>query len=78
MAEKYVFEVDQTYVITITLDQILHLLVIHRLSYFDPIDKKIEEAQAEVEKGFAEISRAAEQRIVRIKTNAIDSPMSIL
>ena len=76
MAEKYGSEVDVVHVIN--LDQNLQLLGIYRLSYPDPIKKKIEEARVEAQKWFTEIIRTAEKRRVRIKANVIDSPMSVV
>ena len=76
MAEKYGSEVAVLHVVN--LDQNLQLLGIYRLSYPDPIKKKIEEAKAEAQKWFTEIIRTAEQRRVRIKTDVIDSPMSVV
>lgn len=76
MAEKYGSEVAVVHVVN--LDQNLQLLGIYRLSYPDPIKKKIEEARAEAQKWFTEIIRTAEQRRVPIKTDVIDSPMSVV
>jgi len=76
MAEKYGSEVNLVHVIN--LDQAVQLLGIYRLSYPDSIKKKIEDAREEAEKWFIEIVKAAEQRKVRIKTNVIDSPMSVV
>lgn len=76
MAEKYSAEV--AFVHVVNLDQALQMLGIYRLSYPDPIKKKIEEGRAEAEKWFTEIIRNAQQRRVRIKTDVIDSPMSIV
>ena len=76
MAEKYGSEVAVVHVIN--LDQNIQLLGIYRLSYPDPIKKKIEEARAEAQKWFTEIIRNAEQRSVPIKTDVIDSPMSVV
>lgn len=76
MAEKYGSEVAVLHVVN--LDQNLQLLGIYRLSYPDPIKKKIEEAKAEAQKWFTEIIRTAEQRRVRIKTDVIDSPISVV
>jgi nucleotide-binding universal stress UspA family protein len=76
MAEKYGSEVAVVHVVN--LDQNLQLLGIYRLSYPDPIKKKIEESRAETQKWFTEITRTAEQRRVRIKTDVIDSPMSVV
>lgn len=75
-AEKYGSEVDVVHVVN--LDENLQLLGIYRLSYPDPVKKKIEEARAEAQKWFTEITKIAEQRRVRIKTNVIDSPMSVV
>ena len=76
MAEKYGSEVDLVHVIN--LDQALQLLGIYRLSYPDAIKTKIEDAIGEAVKWFTEIVKSAEQRKVRIKTNVIDSPMSVV
>jgi nucleotide-binding universal stress UspA family protein len=76
MAERYGSEVDVVHVIN--LDQTLQLLGIYRLSYPDPIKKKIEDARAEAENWFTEIIKTAEQRKVRVKTKVIDSPMSVV
>jgi nucleotide-binding universal stress UspA family protein len=40
--------------------------------------KKIEEARVEAQKWFTEITKIAEMRRLRIKTDAIDSPMSVV
>jgi nucleotide-binding universal stress UspA family protein len=76
MAEKYGSEVSVVHVVNI--DQYLQSLGIYRLSYPDPIKKKVEEAKAEAQKWFAEIMRNAEQRNVRVKTDVIDSPLSVV
>lgn len=76
MAQKYGSQVAFVHVVNI--DQNLQLLGIYRLSYPDPIKKKVEEARAEALKWFTEIIRNAEQRRVPIKTDVIDSPMSIV
>ena len=76
MAQKYGSEVAVVHIVN--LDQNLQLLGIYRLSYPDPIRKKVEEARAEAQKWFTEIIRIAEQRRVRIKSDVIDSPMSVV
>jgi nucleotide-binding universal stress UspA family protein len=76
MAEKYGSQVSVVHVVNI--DQYLQALGLYRASYPDPIKKKIEEAQAEAQKWFTEITRNAEQRKVRIKTDVIDSPISVV
>jgi nucleotide-binding universal stress UspA family protein len=76
MAEKYSAEVALIHVVN--LDQTLQLLGIYRLSYPDPIKEKIEAVRAEAQKWFNKIIRTAEQRRVRIKSNVIDSPMSVV
>lgn len=48
-AEKYGSEVDVVHVVN--LDENLQLLGIYRLSYPDPVKKKIEEARAEAQSG---------------------------
>jgi nucleotide-binding universal stress UspA family protein len=76
MAERYGSEVAVVHVIH--MDQSLQLLGIYRLHGSDPIKKKMEEARAEAQKWFAEISTNAEQRKVRVKTDVIEFPMSIV
>ncbi|HEX6280974.1 MAG TPA: universal stress protein [Nitrososphaera sp.] len=77
MAQKYGSKVALVHVVNI--DQNLQLLGIYRLSYPDPIKKKVEEARTEAQKWFTEIIRNAEQRRVPInKTDVIDSPMSVV
>jgi nucleotide-binding universal stress UspA family protein len=76
MAEKYSSEVALVHVVN--FDQTLQLLGIYRLSYPDPIKDKIEAVKAEAQKWFNEIIKTAEQRGVRIKSNVIDSPMSVV
>ena len=76
MAEKYGSEVSVVHVVNI--DQYLQSLGLYRLTYPDPIKKKIEEARAAAQKWFTEITRNAEQRNVRIKTDVIDSALSVV
>lgn len=76
MAEKYGSEVSVVHVVNI--DQYLQSLGLYRLTYPDPIKKKIEEARAEAQKWFTEITRNAEQRKVRIKTDVVDSALSVV
>jgi nucleotide-binding universal stress UspA family protein len=76
MAERYGSEVAVVYVIH--MDQNLELLGIYRLSGPDPKKKKLDEAKAEAQKWFAEISRNAEQRKVHVKTDVIEFPMSVV
>jgi nucleotide-binding universal stress UspA family protein len=77
MAEKYGALVTAIHVVNI--DQNLQLLGIHRLSYPEPIRNKIEELRAEVKAWFGEITKKAEMRNVRVKTEIIeDSPMSVV
>lgn len=76
MAQKYGSEV--AFVHVVNLDQNLQLLGIYRLSYPDPIKKRVEEGRAEAQKWFTEITRNAEQMRVSIKTDVIDSPMSVV
>jgi nucleotide-binding universal stress UspA family protein len=76
MAERYGSEVAVVYVIH--MDQNLELLGIYRLSGPDPKKKKLDEAKAEAQKWFAEISRNAEQRKVHVKTDVIEFPMSVI
>lgn len=76
MAEKYGSQVALVHVVN--LDQNLQLLGIYRLSYPDPIKKRVEEGRAEAQKWFTEITKNAEQMRVSIKTDVIDSPLSVV
>ena len=76
MAKKYDSEVAVVHVVNIEPN--LQLLGIYRPSYPDTIRKNLEEARAEAQKWLSEIIRDAEQRKVRIKTDVIDSPLSVV
>lgn len=76
VAEKYGSAVSVVHVLNI--DQYLQSLGLYRLSYPDPIKKKIEEAKVEAHKWFSDITRNAEKRNVRIKTDVIDTSLSIV
>lgn len=76
IAERYGSALSLVHVVNI--DQYLQSLGLYRLSYPDPIKKKIEEARAEAQKWFAEITRNAEQRKIHVKTDVIDSPLSVV
>jgi nucleotide-binding universal stress UspA family protein len=65
MAEEYGSELSVVHVVNI--DQYLQSLGLYRLSYPDPIKKKVEEAKAEAQKWFTEITRNAEQMKVRVR-----------
>jgi nucleotide-binding universal stress UspA family protein len=76
MAEKYDSDIAVVHVVNI--DPNLQLLGIYRLSYPDTIKKTIEEARTEAQKWFTEILRNDEQKRIRIKTDIIDSPISVV
>ncbi len=76
IAERYGSALSLVHVVNI--DQYLQSLGLYRLSYPDPIKKKIEEARAEAQKWFTEITRNAEQRKIHVKTDVIDSPLSVV
>jgi nucleotide-binding universal stress UspA family protein len=76
MAQKYGSKV--AFVHVVNLDQNLQLFGIYRLSYPDPIKKRVEEGKAEAQRWFTEITRNAEQMRVSIKTDVIDSPLSVV
>jgi nucleotide-binding universal stress UspA family protein len=76
MAQKYGSQISVVYVVNI--DQYLQSLGLYRLSYPDPIKRKVEEARAEAQKWFTEITRNAEQRNVQVKTDVIDTPLSVV
>jgi nucleotide-binding universal stress UspA family protein len=76
MAQRYRSDVSVVYVVNI--DQYLQSLGLYRLSYPDPIKKKIEEARTEAQKWFTEIMSNAEQKKVKVKTDVIDSPLSVV
>jgi nucleotide-binding universal stress UspA family protein len=76
MAQKYDSEVAVVHVVNI--DPNLQLLGIYRLSYPDTIKKTVEGARNEAQKWFTEIIRNAEQKSIRIKSDIIDSPISVV
>jgi nucleotide-binding universal stress UspA family protein len=76
IAEKYDSEVVVVHVVNI--DPNLQLLGIYRLSYPDTINKTVEEARTEAQKWFTEIIRNAEQKRIRVKSDIIDSPISVV
>ena len=69
---------DLSVVYVVNVDQYLQSLGLYRISYPDPIKKKIEEAREEAQKWFTEISRNAEQKKLRIKTEVLDTPLSVV
>jgi nucleotide-binding universal stress UspA family protein len=69
---------DLSVVYVVNVDQYLQSLGLYRISYPDPIKKKIEEAREEAQKWFTEISKIAEQKKLRIKTEVLDTPLSIV
>lgn len=76
MAEKYDAKLIVIHVVNI--DQYIQSLGLYRLSYPDFVKKKIEEVKNEAKKWFTEISKSAEQRKVRITTDVLDTPTSIV
>ena len=69
---------DLSVVYVVNVDQYLQSLGLYRISYPDPIKKKIEEAREEAQKWFTEISKIAEQKKLRIKTEVLDTPLSVV
>jgi nucleotide-binding universal stress UspA family protein len=69
---------DLSVVYVVNVDQYLQSLGLYRISYPDPIKKKIEEAREEAQKWFTEISKNAEQKKLRIKTDVLDTPLSVV
>ncbi len=76
LAEKYHSKIAVVHVVNI--DQNLQMLGIYRLSYPDTIKKKVEAARTEAQNWFTSIIKNAEQRKVEIKTDVIDSPLSVV
>jgi nucleotide-binding universal stress UspA family protein len=76
VAETYGSEVSAVHVVNI--DQYLQSLGIYRLSYPDPIKKKVEEARTEAQKWFTGIAERAKHRNVHFKSDVIDSPLSVV
>lgn len=76
MAEKYGSELSVVHVINI--DQYLQAFGLYRLSYPDQIKKKIDDAKVESQEWFTEVTKNAEQKKVRVKTEVIDSPLSVV
>lgn len=69
---------DLSVVYVVNVDQYLQSLGLYRISYPDSIKKKIEEAREEAQKWFTEISKNAEQKKLRIKTEVLDTPLSVV
>ena len=69
---------DLSVVNIVNIDQYLQSLGLYRISYPDPVMKKIEEAREESQKWFAEIARNAEHKKLRIKTEVVDTPLSVV
>lgn len=76
VAKKYGAQLVAVHVVNI--DQYLQALGVYRLSYPDPIKKMIEEARQEAARWFAEIQRNAEEEKVPIKTDVVDTPLSVV
>jgi nucleotide-binding universal stress UspA family protein len=62
----------------VNIDQYLQSLGLYRISYPDPVKKRIEEANAEAQKWFTEITKSAELKKIKIKTEVIDTPLSVV
>ena len=69
---------DLSVVYVVNVDQYLQSLGLYRISYPDPIKKKIEEVREEAQKWFTEIIKNAEQKKLRIKTEVLDTPLSVV
>lgn len=76
VAKRYDAEVIVLHVVNI--DQYLQSLGVYRLSYPEPIKKKVEEAKNEAAVWFNEIQRNAEQNNVRTRFEVIDTPLSVV
>lgn len=76
IAKKYGAQVIAIHVVNI--DQYLQALGVYRISYPDPIKKMIEEAKQKASKWFTEIQKNAEQQKVPVKTDVIDTPLSVV
>lgn len=76
VAKRYDAEVIVLHVVNI--DQYLQSIGVYRLSYPEPIKKKVEEAKNEAAKWFNEIQRNAEQNKVRTRFEVIDTPLSVV
>jgi nucleotide-binding universal stress UspA family protein len=76
MAEKYGSELSVVHVINI--DQYLQAFGLYRLSYPDQIKKKIDVGKVDAQEWFTEVTMNAEQKKVRVKTEVIDSPLSVV
>lgn len=76
VAKRYDAEVIVLHVVNI--DQYLQSIGVYRLSYPEPIKKKVEEAKNEAATWFNEIQRNAEQNKVRTRFEVIDTPLSVV
>ncbi len=75
VAKRYGAQIIAVHVVNI--DQYLQVLGVYRVGYPDSIKKMIEEAKQEASRWFAEIQRNAEQESVPVKTEVIDTPLSV-
>jgi nucleotide-binding universal stress UspA family protein len=76
IAKKYGAQVTAIHVVNI--DQYIQSLGLYRLTYPDPIKKRIEDAKQEAAKWFTEMQRSADQEKVALKTEVIDTPLSVV
>lgn len=76
VAKRYGAQIVAIHVVNI--DQYLQALGVYRISYPDPIKKRIEEAKQEAAKWFTDIQRNAEQEKVGVTTDVIDTPLSVV
>ncbi|MEW5841158.1 universal stress protein [Nitrososphaera sp.] len=76
VAGKYGAQIIVLHVINI--DQYLQSIGAYRLSYPDPIKKRIEKARGEAARWFGEIERNAEQNKVPVTFQVIDTPLSVV
>lgn len=76
VAKRYGAQVTAVHVVNI--DQYLQSLGLYRLSYPDPIKKRIEEAKQEAAKWFTEMQQNAEREKVPLKTEVVDTPLSVV
>lgn len=69
---------DVSVVHVVNIDQYLQSLGLYRISYPDPVKKKVEEAREEAQKWFTELARKAEEKKLKIRTEVIDTPLSVV
>lgn len=76
IAKKYGAQLAVVHVVNI--DQYIQSIGVYRLSYPDPIKKRIDEAKEQAARWFIEIQKKAEQNSVAAKFEVVDTALSVV